>query len=138
MRIDKYLWSIRYYKTRSLAAEACKKNQVHINGQLCKASREVFGGEKVKVRKNQVDLELLVLDTPSSRVGAKLVDVYRKDITPPEVLERMAQIRLAQSLDNRWGEGRPTKKDRRDIEDYTWDWLEEADDDETHASETAF
>ncbi|OYU83501.1 MAG: RNA-binding protein [Flavobacterium sp. BFFFF2] len=125
MRIDKYLWCIRLFKTRTLAADACKKNQVYINGLVAKSSREVFGGEKLKIKKSPIFYEVLVLDIPPSRVGAKLVDQFRKDITPPEVLEQLEQLRLAHSLFGRMGEGRPTKKDRRDLTDWELDHLEQ-------------
>ena len=82
MRIDKYLWSTRYFKTRNIGTSACKKGQVKINGQVIKPSREVYPMDKIVVRKNQIDYQLTVLDIPKSRVGAKLVDIYRKDTTP--------------------------------------------------------
>lgn len=87
MRIDKYLWSTRYFKTRTIASTACKKGQVKINGQVAKPSREVYATDKIVVRKDQINYELTVLDTPDSRVGAKLVDIYRKDTTPKEAFE---------------------------------------------------
>ncbi|MEN8186132.1 MAG: S4 domain-containing protein, partial [Bacteroidota bacterium] len=80
MRIDKYLWCTRYFKTRSIATEACKKGHIKIDGANVKPSKDVFGGEKVTVRKNQISYQLLVLDIPQNRVGAKIVDLYRKDI----------------------------------------------------------
>ena len=84
MRIDKYLWCIRFFKTRSIATEACKKGHVKINGDSIKPSKLVFSGEKLMVRKDQLNYQIQVLDLPASRVGAKLVDLYRKDITPKE------------------------------------------------------
>jgi len=94
MRIDKYLWCTRYFKTRNLATEACKKKHVKINGVNVKPAKEVFGGEKIKVRKNQIDYELVVLDVPKNRVGAKLVDLYRKDITPEEAFDNQEFIKI--------------------------------------------
>ncbi|RYG54581.1 MAG: RNA-binding S4 domain-containing protein [Chitinophagaceae bacterium] len=118
MRIDKYLWCVRQYKTRNMVTEAAKKNQITVNGQVAKPSREVFPGDTVTFRKEQVTRTIKVLDVPANRVGAKLVDMYRKDETPIEVLQQLELMRLARN-EQRWeGEGRPTKKDRRDIDDY--------------------
>jgi len=118
MRIDKYLWSTRYFKTRNIASTACKKGQVKINDQAVKPSREVYPMDKIVVRKNQINLELTVIDIPESRVGAKLVDLYRKDTTPKEAYEHNALLRHAKEHYRKKGMGRPTKKDRRDIDDY--------------------
>lgn len=118
MRIDKYLWCTRYFKTRSLATDACKKKHIKINGVNVKPAKEVFGGEKIKVRKNQIDYELVVLDIPKNRVGAKIVDLYRKDITPDEAFDNQEFIKFARDYYRKKGIGRPTKKDRRDLEDY--------------------
>ncbi|SNZ02028.1 RNA-binding S4 domain-containing protein [Flagellimonas pacifica] len=118
MRIDKYLWCIRYYKTRNVAANAVKKGQVKVNGSTVKPSREVYPMDKVVIRKNQVDYQLTVLDIPESRVGAKLVDIYRKDTTPKEAFEHSDLLNLAKDHYRKKGLGRPTKKDRRDIDGY--------------------
>ena len=122
MRVDKFLWHTRYFKTRSIASTACKKGQVKINEQVAKPSREVFPMDAIQVRKNQIDLQLTVLDIPKSRVGAKLVDIYRKDTTPKEVYEHGELMSKAKKHFRKKGEGRPTKKDRRDIEDYLDDF----------------
>ena len=121
MRIDKFLWCIRYYKTRSIATEAVKKGQVRINGDIVKPSREVFPTDKVTFRKNQVEYQINVLDIPESRVGAKLVDLYRKDTTPKEAFEHNELLKYAKDHYRKKGLGRPTKKDRRDIDDYLED-----------------
>jgi len=118
MRIDKYLWCTRYYKTRSIATDACKKGHIKINAKSIKPSKEVFIGEKITVRKNQINYEFLVIDTPKNRVGAKLVDLYRKDTTPKEAFENQEFLKFAKDHYRKKGEGRPTKKDRRDIDDY--------------------
>lgn len=118
MRIDKYLWHIRYFKTRSIASTAVKKGQVKVNGQVVKPSREVYATDELVVRKNQIDLQLTVLDIPKSRVGAKLVDIYRKDTTPKEAYEHGELLKKAKEHYRKQGTGRPTKKDRRDIEGY--------------------
>jgi ribosome-associated heat shock protein Hsp15 len=117
MRVDKYLWCIRYFKTRTVATTAVKKGQVRVNGSVVKPSREVFATDKITVRKNQVNYELIVLDTPESRLGAKLVDIYRKDVTPKENLEKLELLKFSKDYYRKRGAGRPTKKDRRDIDD---------------------
>lgn len=121
MRIDKYLWCIRVFKTRSLATTACKKGQVKITDNNVKPSKEVFGGELILVRKNQINYQIKVLDLPKSRVGAKLVDLYRKDVTPKDEFEKNELLKYAKDYYRKKGMGRPTKKDRRDIEDFTED-----------------
>ncbi len=118
MRIDKYLWCTRYYKTRSIATEACKKGHIKLDGANVKPSKEVFSGEKLTIRKDQVNYEILVLDVPKSRVGAKLVDLYRKDVTPQEAFENQDLLKYSKEYYRKKGTGRPTKKDRRDIDTY--------------------
>ena len=118
MRIDKYLWCIRVFKTRTLATTACKKGQVKIENINIKPSKEVFGNELILVRKNQINYQIKVLDLPESRVGAKLVDLYRKDVTPKEAFERNDLLKYAKDYYRKKGIGRPTKKDRRDIDNY--------------------
>ncbi len=118
MRIDKYLWAIRYFKTRNQAADLCRKGQVEINGQKAKASREVYASDKIRVRKEQIYLELTVLDVPASRVSAKLVDIYRKDTTPAEALEHREVSSLVRKTHRKKGTGRPTKKDRRGMDEF--------------------
>lgn len=119
MRIDKYLWAIRYYKTRSIATAACKKGQVRIDDKIVKPSKEVFGKELITLRKNQINYKIEVLDLPDNRVGAKLVDLYRKDKTPKEEFEKTDLLKFAKDYYRKKGTGRPTKKDRRDIDDFT-------------------
>jgi ribosome-associated heat shock protein Hsp15 len=118
MRIDKYLWCIRIFKTRNIATEACKKGQVKINGTNVKPSKEVFGHEEIQIRKNQINYVIEVLDIPPSRVGAKLVDLYRKDKTPKEAFEKLDLLKYSKDYYRKKGTGRPTKKDRRDIDEY--------------------
>lgn len=125
MRIDKYLWCIRVFKTRSLATTACKKGHVKMNAANVKASKEVFGDELIVVRKNQINYQFKVLDLPKSRVGAKIVDLYRKDCTPKEEFEKNDLLKFAKDYYRKKGSGRPTKKDRRDIEGFTDDSTED-------------
>jgi len=118
MRIDKYLWCVRYYKTRSLATAACKKGQIRINDYIVKPSREVYIGDKIGVRKNQINYKLKVNDIPESRMSAKLVDIYRTDITPKDAFAAQDTLKYSKDYYRKKGVGRPTKKDRRDIEGY--------------------
>ncbi|SFW66005.1 RNA-binding S4 domain-containing protein [Cellulophaga fucicola] len=125
MRIDKYLWCTRYFKTRSIATEACKKGHIKINEKAVKPSRDVFPTDKIEVRKNQINYKLTVLDVPPNRVGAKLVDMYRKDTTPKEAFEHSDLLKYSKDYYRKKGVGRPTKKDRREIDDYTTNSSEE-------------
>lgn len=104
-----------------MVTEACKKNHITVNGQVAKASREVFPSDKITFRKDQIIYQLTVLDIPDNRVGAKLVDIYRKDTTPEEAFAHLELLKLSKEHYRKTGEGRPTKKDRRDIEGYTTD-----------------
>lgn len=119
MRIDKYLWCVRYFKTRNMVTELCKKNHVTVNGLIAKPSKEVFATDKVTFRRDQITYRIQVLDIPDSRVGAKLVDIYRKDETPEEAFAHLELLKLSKEHYRKTGEGRPTKKDRRDIDHYT-------------------
>ena len=119
MRIDKYLWCIRYLKTRNMATQLCKKGAVRVNGEIVKPSRDVYPGDVISLRKEQINYLLEVLDLPESRVGAKLVDIYRKDTTPREAFETNEMLQYAKTYYRKKGVGRPTKKDRRDIDDFT-------------------
>ncbi|AEG99903.1 RNA-binding S4 domain-containing protein [Lacinutrix sp. 5H-3-7-4] len=117
MRIDKYLWCLRYFKTRNIASTACKKGHVKINGLVVKPSREVYPTDKVSVRKNQVNYSFTILDIPDNRLGAKLVDIYRVDTTPKSEFEAQELLKYSKDYYRKKGTGRPTKKDRRDIDD---------------------
>lgn len=118
MRVDKFLWCVRYFKTRSIATNACKKGHVKINGDSVKPSRDVFPTDKIEVRKNQINYKIEVIDLPPSRVGAKLVNIYITDITPKENLEKLDLLKYSKDYYRKKGTGRPTKKDRRDIDDW--------------------
>ena len=127
MRVDKYLWCVRYYKTRNMVTEACKKNHITVNGQVAKASKEVFATDKITFRKDQITHIISVLDIPANRVGAKLVDIYRKDETPAESFAHLELLKLSKEHYRKTGTGRPTKKDRRDLDDIEFN----TDEDET-------
>jgi ribosome-associated heat shock protein Hsp15 len=118
MRIDKFLWSIRFYKTRSIAAEEIKKNRVSIGTSAVKSSKEVKEGDVIKIRKNQIDYKIKVLQIPKSRIGAKLVSLHIQDVTDKEQYELLKMRKMSQDYYRNKGEGRPTKKDRRDMDDY--------------------
>ena len=113
MRIDKFLWSVRLFKTRSLATAAVRDGKVSVGGDAVKASREIKVGEKVAIRRGAITLEVEVIGLPKSRVGPKFVEDYIVDITPKEELEKLEIIRM-----ERRGmpsmKGRPTKKNRRE------------------------
>lgn len=119
MRIDKYLWCVRYYKTRTIATQSCKKGAVKISEKSVKPSRDVYPGDTIEVRINQIHYQLQVLDLPPNRVGAKLVGIYRNDITPKEAFEKTELLKYAKDYYRKKGTGRPSKKDRRDLEDFT-------------------
>jgi ribosome-associated heat shock protein Hsp15 len=117
MRIDKFLWCVRYFKTRSIATNACKKGHIRVNDVVVKPSRDVYPSDKITVRKDQVNYQLNVLDLPPNRVGAKLVDIYRTDTTPKSAFEAQELLKLAKDYYRKKGVGRPTKKDRRDLDE---------------------
>jgi ribosome-associated heat shock protein Hsp15 len=119
MRIDKYLWCVRYYKTRTIATQACKKGAVKISKKSVKPSRDVYPGDTIEVRINQIHYQLQVLDLPPNRVSAKLVGIYRSDTTPKEAFENTELLKYAKDYYRKQGTGRPSKKDRRDLEGFT-------------------
>ncbi len=117
-RIDSFLWSVRLYKTRSKATEACKKNRILINESEAKPSKEVKKGDVVMIKKSGIKFEYKVIEVLSKRVGAKLVSDYLQDITKAEEKEKLKLQQLAQKTYRDKGTGRPTKKDRRDLENF--------------------
>lgn len=118
VRIDKWLWAVRVFKTRSQATEACKKGRVSIGNLPVKPSREVHAGEVVKVRVNPITRSYKVLDLAEKRMSAKLTPGFVEDITPPEELDLLEmQTQMNWSTRER-GTGRPTKKDRRNLDDF--------------------
>lgn len=114
-RIDKFLWSVRIFKTRALATEACKKGKVIIDSVQVKPSRLVKQGEKLDVKKLPVVYTFIVLGFPKSRISAKLVSEYVQDITSPEEIKKL-EINESFFVKRDRGTGRPTKKDRRTID----------------------
>ena len=137
VRIDKWLWAVRVFKTRSLATDACKMNRVSINGQLTKPSRLVKEGDVISARKPPIEYSFKVLRVLNNRVGAKLVPEYMENVTPKEQYDILELQRLSKFVDRAKGLGRPTKKDRRDMESFIedmpagmelFDWDEDWDD----------
>ena len=137
VRIDKWLWAVRVFKTGSLATDACKMNRVSINGQLTKPSRLVKEGDVISVRKPPIEYSFKVLRVLNNRVGAKLVPEYMENVTPKEQYDILELQRLSRFVDRAKGLGRPTKKDRRDMENFIedmpagmelFDWDEDWDD----------
>lgn len=128
VRIDKYLWAMRIYKTRSIASDACKNGRITMNGTQLKPSRTFHIGDVFSVRKGPITYTYRVLQLSENRLGAKLVPNYIQDITTPEQLELLELARLAGQSGRDRGTGRPTKKDRRDIETFMSDaYLDEID-----------
>lgn len=116
IRIDKWLWAVRVFKTRSDAADACRNNRVTINDSYTKPSREVKAGDVVSVRKLPVTWSFRVLEPVSNRQPAKNVALYAENITPKEELDKLNVPRETVFIQRDRGTGRPTKKERRDIE----------------------
>lgn len=112
-RLDKWLWSVRLFKSRSLASEACRAGSVTVNDLPAKPSRDVRPGEMIIVRQGLVKRTLRVLDVPRSRVGARLVARFCDDLTPAEEFEKGRESPVLQFLAREKGAGRPTKRDRR-------------------------
>ena len=119
VRIDKWLWAVRVFKTRTIASEACKKGRVLIDNNSVKPSRMIRIGEIVQVKKPPVTYSFKVLDIAQKRMGAKLVAGFMENATPSEEYEVLEMNKLSGFIDRQRGSGRPTKKDRRDLEDFT-------------------
>ena len=117
-RLDKWLWAARIYKTRTLAADACKNGRITINGAAAKPSRTVKDGDKVSVKKSPVTYTFLVKQAIEKRVGARLLPDILENITPPEQYELLEMSRISGFVDRARGTGRPTKKERRALDDF--------------------
>jgi ribosome-associated heat shock protein Hsp15 len=118
MRLDQWLWAVRIYKTRTIAAEAIKGGLVKVGGDLAKPAREVKPGDVISARVNQITRTMVVLDSPKSRVGAKLVAQFMEDRTPPEEYQRRREANLLPPGFRPRGSGRPTKRERREIDSF--------------------
>ena len=115
VRIDKWLWAVRLFKTRTIATEECRKGRITIDGVAVKPSRIPKIGDIIKVRKNPVTYSYKIIGSIGKRVGAKLVQEFAVDITPPEELKNLEIKQQMGSMERDRGSGRPTKKDRRDL-----------------------
>lgn len=118
-RIDKWLWAVRVFKTRTIAAEACKKGRVMINNVSVKPARMIKEGDVVQVKKAPVTYSFKVLQAIEKRVGAKLVPEVMENVTTPDQYELLEISKVSGFVDRARGMGRPTKKDRRSLEDFT-------------------
>ena len=118
VRVDKFLWAMRIYKTRSIATDACKCGRIKMNGVEVKPSRTFHVGDVFTVRKGPITYTYRILQLWGNRIGAKLVPEYLQDITPKEQLEILELARYAAQSGRDRGTGRPTKKDRREIEQF--------------------
>ncbi len=118
-RIDKWLWAVRIFKTRTIAAEACKKGRITINGSQIKPSRMIKPGEVIQVRKSPITYSFKVLQTIEKRVGAKLVPEVMENVTTPDQYELLELSKISGFVDRARGTGRPTKKDRRSLDEFT-------------------
>ena len=116
IRLDKYLWAVRIFKTRSDAADAIRNNKVTVNGAYAKPSREVKVGERIEVKRNMVTYSYLVLDLIANRQPAKNVPLYCQNITPQSELDKLNVPRETIFVFRERGTGRPTKKERREID----------------------
>lgn len=117
-RIDKWLWAARIFKTRTIAAEACKKGRVSINGAQAKPSRMIKPGDVINVKKSPITYSFKVLQAIEKRVGAKLVPEIMENVTSPEQYELLEMSRISGFIDRARGTGRPTKKDRRSLDEF--------------------
>lgn len=128
-RMDKFLWSIRVFKTRSEAADACKSGKIKINGIEAKSSREVKGGEEISVRKGIITYSFIVKTPIDKRQPARLVEEYVLNTTPQSELDKLTRPKETMQMVRERGAGRPTKRDRREI-DTLIETLWSTDDDE--------
>ena len=117
-RIDKFLWAVRLYKTRNKAAEACKKKQVLLKNVFLKPSRIIQIGDEIQIKHPPVFRIYRIKQILHNRVGAKFVQDYIEEITPKEYLDTLDVINRKTALNRERGTGRPTKKERRDLEDF--------------------
>lgn len=117
-RIDKFLWAVRFFKTRTLATQACKAGRVSLNGRTAKPSFVVKAGDTLDVKRPPVTYTVRVIQPIQNRVGAKLVPGFIADLTPPEQYELLEMQRLSASMNRARGTGRPTKKERRELTEF--------------------
>lgn len=124
-RVDKFAWSVRLAKTRSQSADAISKGKIRLNNQHVKPARDVKLGDTIQVIRHTATFSFRVIQLLERRVGAKLVLDYVIDITTDEEREKLNTYRAAQSVYREHGSGKPSKKDRRDLDTFLDDWLED-------------
>lgn len=124
-RLDKYAWSVRLAKTRSQSAEAITKGKIKLNGQSVKPAKEVKLGDEIQVIRHTSTFSYRIIQLLDRRVGAKLVPEYIVDITDPAELEKLKIFQLSQKNYRQHGTGKPSKRDRRDLDDFLDNWSEE-------------
>lgn len=138
-RIDKWLWCMRVFKTRTIATDACKKGRVTINGVAMKPSRMIKPGDLIEVKKPPITYTFKVLQIAPNRLGAKLVPEYLENLTAPEQYELLEMTKISGFVDRRKGLGRPTKREGRDLsrfkedsyaDSFYLDWDEEEEEDD--------
>ncbi len=141
VRIDKWLWAMRIFKTRTVATEACKLRRVSVGGQTAKPSRMIKVGDVVCVRKPPVTYSFKVLGLTENRLGAKLVPEYMENVTPQSELDLLEVVKISGFIDRRKGLGRPTKREGRELKEFTedlsdgWDFDDLDFDDEEESGE---
>lgn len=119
VRVDKWLWAVRIFKTRTIASEACKKGRVMIDNASVKSSRVIRKGDVIQVKKPPITYSFKVLELTDKRMGAKLVPEFMENITPQNQYEILELNKISGFVDRQRGTGRPTKKNRRDLELFT-------------------
>ena len=117
MRIDQFLWNVRYFKSRSQSTDACKKGKIKLNNKITKPSKEIGIGEIIEIRKKQNNFKIKVLDIPKKRVGSKISSIYFEDLTDYFILKKNQLYNSSNNIE-RIEKGRPTKKQRRDIDNF--------------------
>ena len=127
-RIDKWMWAARIFKTRTIAAEACKKGRICINGPQAKPARMIKPGDVIQVKKPPITYSFKVLQAIEKRVGAKLVPEIMENVTTPDQYELLEMSKISGFVNRAKGTGRPTKKDRRDLDEFfTPEYLDDFD-----------
>lgn len=121
-RIDKFVWAVRIAKTRSQAAELISKGKIKLNGTTVKPARDIKQGDEINVSRHSSVFTYKIVDVLDKRVGPKLVENYLIDLTPEEEKEKLRLYQVSQRIYRDSGSGKPTKKDRRDLEDYMENW----------------
>jgi ribosome-associated heat shock protein Hsp15 len=118
-RVDKWLWAVRVFKTRTIATDACKKGRVMVNDVIIKPSRTIKPGDVVKVKKSPVTYSFRVKALAQNRLGAKLVPEYMENITPQSEMDLLEVVKISGFIDRRKGLGRPTKREGRELNRFT-------------------